>query len=558
MTKNKEYLVGLSGIAVVAVLAWAVSASNYTDFLISTPAQTKTSEGLAAGSYRLEVSTARDHDSSDRSLSIQAFDTNMMKVTEARVRVALASGVEGADQAPDSTAQELPVTSPAPGTWHSRIELATDASAKLFIEIDSRSLGHADLVFELSPNAGMKLASATPAGSTHYTCPMHPSVKSTEPGQCPLCGMDLTAVTTPLDGVAHYTCPMHPSIKNAEPGQCPLCGMDLTPVSHQEQASGSIIVDDRRRQLIGLKTASVERGDLVDRLRLIGQVKYDPAVTTSVSLPLDGKIHDVFVHYESTPVQLGDPLFRFSSQALFQAETELVEALQQTRDVNSKRVLRIRAQLLAMGLTEADLAELIKTRKVQPIRTFRSPVEGIVAEIHILEGSVFWFGDPLLLLADPTRLWVKAAAYENDIRHVRADLEVEVALPYITEGHFRGSVSHVRPQLNHNGHTADVYVGADYDGPAVPANSYADVYLNIDLKDQLLIPEQAVIHAGNSRIVFVDEGEGRLQPRKIVTGRRNSTHIQVLQGLQEGETIVTSGNFLLASESRLKSGIDRW
>ena len=99
---------------------------------------------------------------------------------------------------------------------------------------------------------------------------------------------------------------------------------------------------------------------------------------------------------------------------------------------------------------------------------------------------------------------------------------------------------------------------APYEGPTVLANSYADVYLNVRLPDQLLIPEQAVFFAGENRVVFVDEWQGRLQPRKIKTGRRTREFVQVREGLREGETVVVSGNFLLASESKLKAGIDQW
>jgi Cu(I)/Ag(I) efflux system membrane fusion protein len=119
-------------------------------------------------------------------------------------------------------------------------------------------------------------------------------------------------------------------------------------------------------------------------------------------------------------------------------------------------------------------------------------------------------------------------------------------------------VDHISPLLDHHDHTAAVYVDAEWAGRRVLARSYADVYLDIELKDKLLIPEQAVIHSGDSRVVFVDQGEGRLQPRRISTGGRNQDFIQVLEGLAEGEVVVTSGNFLLASESKLKAGIDQW
>jgi Cu(I)/Ag(I) efflux system membrane fusion protein len=351
---------------------------------------------------------------------------------------------------------------------------------------------------------------------------------------------------------------MHPSVESAEPGQCPLCGMDLTPVSREDPAAGTVTLDARRRQLIGLKTAPVSRGDLHETLRLVGTVQYDPAALTDVALPLEGKIAELFVVYEGTPVRRGDPLFSVSAPALQEAEAELVRVLEDTGDPGGRAAQAARARLRSLGLGEAELAELEATLRPAARRSVRSPVDGILVQNRVRTGSVFWLGETLMQIVDPARLWIKAAAYESDVNHVRAGMAARVQVPFVSPDTLEGSVSYIRPVLDHHDRTADVFVGAPYSGPPVLANSYADVFLDLVLRDQLLVPEQAVIYAGDSRLVFVDTGAGRLEPRKIRTGRRTRDQVQVLDGLAEGEAVVISGNFLLASESKLKSGIDQW
>ena len=319
-----------------------------------------------------------------------------------------------------------------------------------------------------------------------------------------------------------------------------------------------MIVDQRRRQLIGLKTAPVEKGNLHETLRLIGKVEYDPSALTDISLPHDGKVGKLFVVYEGSEVKAGDPLFSVSSPDLHHAETDLVRIVEREGKKVGEELRTARLRLRALGLSDEDIDELVQSRRPRAQRIIRSPVDGILVSNEILAGSVFWLGDSLMQIAEQRNIRVKASAYESDIKLVSPSMEATVKLPFVSEQTFSGKVDYIDPVLSNRDHTADVFVTADWNELNVLANSYADVYLDIVLEDQLLVPEQAVIHSGDSRVVFVDEGEGRLQPRRIKTGRRNREFIQVLDGLKVDEQVVTSGNFLLASESKLKSGIDQW
>jgi Cu(I)/Ag(I) efflux system membrane fusion protein len=553
VSSRGEYTLGIAAVVLASLLAWLTVDPLVQGTPLFGSVGADEAQEFHAGSYRLVIDTepAIPVVGANR-LRIGVRDSQVMNVTGARVRVVL-------EQPGDKGLQEFAVTEGDPGSYLAEVDLPAAGAWPLLVEIGGAPGGHADLTFRMATGiAGLTLVTATPEGVTRYTCPMHPSVSQAEVGQCPICGMELTPVKQAPEGVAHYTCPMHPSVKSTEPGQCPICGMDLTPVTHAEKAAGSVIVDQRRRQLIGLKTATVVRGDLQETLRLIGEVEYDPAAVTDIALPHDGKIGKLFVVYEGTEVRVGDPLFTVSSPDLYHAETDLVHILDEDADPEGAETEVARSRLLSLGLSEADVAELIEQRSPQAYRTIRSPVSGTLVTNDIRAGSVFWLGDTLMQIADPARIRIKASAYEGDVKHIREKMRATVMVPYVSAEELPGEVDYIRPLLQRRDHTADVYVHADWRGAPILANSYADVYLQLELRDQLLVPEQAVIYAGESRVVFVDEGDGKLQPRRIQTGRRNREFVQVVEGLKEGEQVVTSGNFLLASESKLKSGIDQW
>lgn len=558
----KEYLLGLFAVLLVSALAWL--ASSFSVFGESPLIFASSGQEFNAGAFRLRIDSdpGTPRVGSNR-LTLRLRDAQQMNLVGAQVRVVLESAPAShtADSDKPALLKEFDVIEQAGGLYRSDIELPAEGEWPLLIEVKDEQGGHADLVVTLATGSGIKLTSTTPEAQTRYTCAMHPSVSELEPGSCPLCGMALTPISAPVNpeqGISHYTCPMHPSVKNASPGQCPICGMDLASISHQEKTAGALIVDHRRRQLIGLKTAQVTRGELNDRLRLIGEVEYDPEVLTDIALPFDGKVGRLFVVDEGTTVEAGDPLFTVSSPALYHAERDYLKLLKLVEDDDDMDLEDALQRLLSLGLSQQEIDELKKTGKTQAYRTMHAPVGGMVVHHELIAGQVFWPGDLLMRIAQSADMRVKATAYESDVIYIAEGMNVTIRLPYVSEQPVKGVIDSISPVLNSHDHTAEVYVDAVWGKRPVLARSFADVQVDISLKDQLLVPEQAVIHSGDSRVVFVDQGEGRLQPRHIRTGRRNDVMIQVLEGLDEGELVVTSGNFLLASESKLKSGIDQW
>ena len=243
---------------------------------------------------------------------------------------------------------------------------------------------------------------------------------------------------------------------------------------------------------------------------------------------------------------------------LYQAQIDLLAPHEGDHEADHDLHLEARERLLSWGLGNTDIDDIIDLGEPRGTHTIHAPQDGLIIHHELVSGQVFWPGDMLMQLADRSAIRIKASAYESDMPFIHSGMQASARLPYASHGEFEGQITHISPILNRHDRTAEVFIDIDWDGRSVMVNSFADVFIDIDLHNQLLIPEQSVIHSGDKRVVFIDKGEGKLEPRRIKTGRRNSDFIQVIEGLEEGDIVVTSGNFLLASESKLKSGLDQW
>jgi Cu(I)/Ag(I) efflux system membrane fusion protein len=163
-----------------------------------------------------------------------------------------------------------------------------------------------------------------------------------------------------------------------------------------------------------------------------------------------------------------------------------------------------------------------------------------------------------LSIADLSSVWIEADVYEADLDLVSVGMNAEVSLPYLPGRHYSATVEYVYPYLEASSRTGRVRLTLENDSNALKPDMYAQVALQVDLGHRLSVPEQAIIVAGESRIVFVDLGAGRLKPIRIKTGRRAGGFVEVREGLNLGDVVVTSGNFLIAAETRLKTGIEQW
>ncbi|MGB1581456.1 MAG: efflux RND transporter periplasmic adaptor subunit, partial [Nevskiales bacterium] len=217
--------------------------------------------------------------------------------------------------------------------------------------------------------------------------------------------------------VSHYTCPMHPSVEEAGPGQCPICGMDLVPVAKEEVESGTITIDARRRQLIGVKTAQVTHKDLTKVIRAVGKVDYDERSISNVTLKFDAWIGELKADYVGAQVKRGQVLFTVYSPELLAAQQEYLETLQRLsrRGPDDSLIQAARKRLMLWDISSAQVRQLEKRGKPLEYLPIYAPNAGTVVEKHVVAGSHMKTGSTLLRIADLSRVWVDAEVYEGDL-----------------------------------------------------------------------------------------------------------------------------------------------
>jgi Cu(I)/Ag(I) efflux system membrane fusion protein len=368
------------------------------------------------------------------------------------------------------------------------------------------------------------------------------------------------------DEIAYYTCSMHPSVKKADEGTCPICSMNLVPVTRQEIETGVIFVDAQRRQTIGVRTASVERQRITVEIRAVGKVVYDETRLTDVTVKYRGWIGELHADSTGQRVKKGAPLFTLYSPELFAAQQEYLTVLESQRaargtvapDRADYLVDAARQRLRLWDIQDWQIEEV--ARRGQPLEYLPivSPVSGYVIEKYVALGSTVDPGMKLYSIAALDRVWVEAEVYESELPLVAVGQEAEVSFPYLPGEVFRGKVLFIYPFLDPTTRTGRVRIELANPRLTLKPDMYADVQLEHDLGMRLAVPEEAVLYAGPRRFVFLDLGEGRLRPQQVQVGARAGTMVEVLGGLREGDVIVTSGNFLVAAESRLRVALEQW
>lgn len=361
--------------------------------------------------------------------------------------------------------------------------------------------------------------------------------------------------------IAYHTCPMHPSVRQQEPGVCPICGMDLVPVTEEEVATGTVIVDDARRQRIGVRTAPVQRRPLTLEVRAVGEVTYDQGRLTDVNLRMSGWVENLRVAETGQKVKKGQTLFSLYSPELYAAQLEYLAATRSATGGSTTLASLERAahnRLRLLGMSDGQIRGLARRGSAREHVPILAPASGYVIEKNVVEGAQVAAGTQVYRIADLERIWVDAEVYERDLPHVTIGQAVTVELPHVPGRSYRGTVDHIYPTLRAETRTGRVRVVLDNPDLELKPDMYANVRFEVELGERLVVPESAVIYTGPRRLVFVDLGEGRLRPREVELGASAGGYYEVVAGLEAGEVVVTSGNFLIAAESRLRSATELW
>jgi Cu(I)/Ag(I) efflux system membrane fusion protein len=393
-----------------------------------------------------------------------------------------------------------------------------------------------------------------------YVCPMHPQFIRDQPGNCPLCGMDLVLkqadeeqMSSGEKKILHWVAPMDPSYRRDGPGKSPM-GMDLVPV-YDDGGGVSVKISPAVENNMGVRTALAERKPLSRRIDTVGYVDFDENKISHIHLRTKGWIEKLIVKSEGERVKKGQVLFQLYSPELVNAQEEYIQAL---RIKNKILIDASSERLQALGLSKSQVLRLHKTKQARQYIPVYAKQSGIVAKLNVREGM---FVEPMrevMSLADLSSVWLLAEVFESQLDWVKVGQSSEVRLSYLPGREWEGKVEYIYPSLDPKTRTLKVRLRFDNPDEALKPNMFANVTIFAgDKKDLIIIPREALIRAGADDRVIVAEGKGRYAPRVVTAGIESGDFVEIVSGLREGDRVVTSGQFLIDSEASLKASLAR-
>jgi len=421
----------------------------------------------------------------------------------------------------------------------------------------------------LTLTACSRPASTTPAtdsGISYYTCTMHPSVHAADPGKCPICGMTLvpvmksSAASTPNDSIA----------TNAAPA---LATADMT--------NGTVDIAPERLKEIGATTETVTKRLLTRTLRAPARAEIDQSTLRDINVKAGaGYVTKLYANYEGMTVRKGEPLMTVLCEGWLNAQIDYIRAYRAYRRtptaspnnsfaLDNKLELQ-RARIRVWDLSEGQIANLEKfalsTNEID-LRTGHglsgsfdvlAPFDGYVHMKKAVEGMRFEAGQSLLELASHNSVWIVARFPENQASFLNTGQRVMVTFPSMPQHRLSGEIGFLDPHVDDQEHRITARIVVADENHLFHPGLFAEVSGEVPLGERLSVSSGAVVPTGNSYVVFVDHGNGKIEPRQIEIGAHSGDNYEVLSGLSEGERVISSANFLIDSESRIQGVLKTW
>ena len=366
------------------------------------------------------------------------------------------------------------------------------------------------------------------------------------------------AVTDDSGQVQYYTCGMHPWVILPKPGDCPICHMDLTPID-PDKFTGEIAIDPVVVQNMGVRIAPVATGPLTKTIRTVGTVDYNEREMRDVNIKISGWIEKLHVDFVGARVEKGDPLFELYSPELFAAQEEYLIAWRSRNTMPDSRNLleAARTKLEYFDINEEQIKQLEEDGKPSKTMTIRSPHTGVVIAKHANEGMKVDPGMQVFRIADLSTVWVLVTLYEYQLPYIEQGMQASISLPYIPGQTFEGEVIYIYPFLESKTREVQVRLEFDNRNNTLKPGMFANVSLENTLAaEKTLVPRSAVIDTGQRQVAFVSLGEGKFEPRDVRLGvQTGDGKIEVISGLKPGEMVVTSGQFLIDSEAKMREAL---
>jgi membrane fusion protein, copper/silver efflux system len=400
-----------------------------------------------------------------------------------------------------------------------------------------------------------------PSDVAYYTCTMHPSVKSQDPhGKCPICSMDLVPV------MKKEAAMQMPSTN--ETGQA---GMTTMPSSNSEavEKPTEFMVPVERQQQIGVTYGTVEKRPFTHTVRVVGTVAYDKQRHWDYVARVEGYVKQLSVFSRGELVEKNAPLLTIYSPDLLTTQNEFVNVLkardeakakgqQALLDSTEQLIEAAKQRLHLWNITDDQIAELEKTRKPEETLTLYSPFKGVVQDLLVDQGRRVMIGDHLVDIADLSVVWVWAQFYQDELPMLKNGLSVTITTSSYLGEKFNGKISVIDPFINDVLRTGRVRIDVENPDFKLRPDMYVDADLTMDMGEGLAVPFGAVMPTGLHNIVFVDKGEGKLEPRFVELGRKYGDFYEVKSGVKEGERVVTSANFLIDAEAKVQGALKSW
>ncbi|QQS28975.1 MAG: efflux RND transporter periplasmic adaptor subunit [Sphingobacteriales bacterium] len=362
----------------------------------------------------------------------------------------------------------------------------------------------------------------------------------------------------------YYTCPMHPTVKSSTPGSCPVCNMSLIKVEKNENEhvghqGNFITIDLRKQKLAGIKTDTVRLRTITNLSTIIGTVAIDEEQVKTISSRAKGRIEKLFVKNTGVYTKSGIPLYSIYSEQLQADEKEYLTLFEKSKTLGVTTQLTkelaeaAKNKLLLWGLTEEQISDLEKSGNTSPLITFFSPVEGYVTEVSITEGMYVEEGSPLLKITSLNQVWVEAQIYSNEVSKLAENKYFQVFSESNPKVVFTGKLAYSNPVIEDGKRIYLLKIRVNNSGGKLIPGTLVSVIPQKSSSDVLAVPKSALL-LEKMQTIWMLAHDNTFEQRMVKTGNENNYWIEIESGIKEGEIVVTEGAYLISSEFILKSG----
>ena len=402
-----------------------------------------------------------------------------------------------------------------------------------------------------------------------YICPMHLDVHGKKGDRCPICGMDLVPQeqsestkkpeTKPSNEEVQkpaaeqgYICAMHPNIHGKKGDKCPICGMDLVPeqpiIPTTKEQSGSLNIKPDYIQALGVRTDKVSSHEFGKKIQTYGVVVPNARNEYSITMRANGWVKDLKASAAGDVVKKGDLLFTVYSPDLMAAQADYLITLRGgTRIGDPEQRLRL------FGMEDQAIALLKKQGQMLYETPFYAPADGTVGSLNVRKGSYVPEGTVIMALQDLSKVWVNASIPIQDLQFLTTGAEAAVTIAG-TEQAYNATVDFIYPEVDSQNRKGTARLILDNQDGRLKPNTPVNITFEPDIQSRLAVPEEAILYDQSGGHVIAALGDGQFRPVSVKTGISSDGLTEITSGLSEGQTIVTSGQFMIDAESNLRGG----